>query len=267
MKYVIALSVLLLIFDDMYSQQPALATEAAQTLGARNVILGAGTGFFTKNHVPVPDVPQSEWRVGVLALRVGVADNVNFDVEWRGRLIARIDNGVRAYDWGDITIATKINVIDEDDAVPAFGIRSAVKLPNTAYFPHKLGNNQTDYYFQILVSKKLPVVELRTNIGLGIIGNPLSAGSQDDIYIISTAVILPTESLIRMYLEFYGFTGSFPNNDKLVARLGIVTEVWGTELSIFGSRRIMGSAADFGSAFEASEDWGVGIFLAKSLKL
>lgn len=268
MKYPIVLFVMVvLMFEVVYSQQPILATEPAQTLGARHISFGIGSGFFAKNNVSSSTMPRSEWRVGVLALRFGVADNVNFDLEWRGRLIARVDDDTRAHDWGDLTIATKIHVLDEDDTSPAVGIRSAVKLPNTTYLPHGLGSDQTDYYIHILASKRVTAVEFRTNIGLGIIGNPRSAGSQDDIYTIGAAAIFPLENPIRMFLEFYGFTGTSPDNDKLAVRVGFVTEMWGTELNLFGSRRILGNAADFGSAFESSEDWGIGIFLGKSLKM
>lgn len=267
MKSVIVSCLVLLISSPLFSQQPLLVSEHAQTPGAKSVMFGVGAGFFSKDGITTSSMPQSEWRVGVFALRVGVAHNVNFDIEWRGRLFARIGNGTQANDWGDMTIATKINVLDEQETSPALGIRSAVKLPNTTYTPHKLGSNQTDYFFHILLTKEFSVVELRAAVGLGIVGSPVNVGSQDDIYITSVAALFPVSQPVHTFVELYGFTGSSPENNKLTGRVGVIADLPGLECGIFGSRRLLGDNRDFASAFEASEDWGGGIFVAKRLKL
>jgi hypothetical protein len=267
MKYALVLTFLLLNGNRSFSQQPVLMTEGARTLGAKHILIGAGASFFTKSATMIPDAPRSEWRAGLLALRLGVADNVNFDLEWRGRLIAKSANGTPAQDWGDLTVATKIHILDEGETLPAIGIRSAVKLPNTTHSPHKLGSNQTDYFFHILAAKTVSSVEFHVNGGLGIIGNPVYAGFQDDIYIAGVAAVVPAGNLPRLFLELYGFTGSAAENNKLLARLGFVVEVWDIELNIFGSKRIAGSSDDFGSAFEASEDFGVGVFVSRLVRL
>jgi len=249
------------------AQQPVILTENAQTLGASRMMLGVGAEFLSKQDVVSADDPQSEWRVAAFALRLGIAENVNFDVEWKGGLIARTPDERRGYDWGDLTVATKINVRDEKAAFPALGVRSAVKLPNTSYLPYKLGNDQTDYYFHLLASKHFGQVELRFNAGLGIVGDPRGLSPQDDIYSGSAVVTMPIEELSRAFVELYGFTGHVANAQKLLVRGGVIVQSFGLQWGVYGSRRVLGNSYDFGSAFEASQDWSAGMFVAKSLEL
>lgn len=262
-KPILILWLLLAPFSSTYSQRPILFTEDARTLGVSHMEMGVGAEYFTKTQVSAPDVPKSEWRVGVLAAQIGVAQNVDFDLEWCGGLIARTQDGSRGSDWGDLTVATKINIVGEDTALSSLGIRSAVKLPNTSYLPYKLGSDQIDYYVHVLFSRYMMNGEMRMNLGLGIIGNPVAAGSQDDIYLLSTAVIFPTPATTRFFIELYGITGPIADNDKLLVRLGIFTEFLGLQWNAFGSVRVAGNNKDFGTAFEASEDWSGGIFLMK----
>ena len=267
MKIIVLACSCLLVLSGAVAQQPLILTENAQTLGASRITVGLGTEFLSRQYVGSADDPQSEWRVAAFALRLGIAENVNFDVEWKGGLIARISDGKKGSDWGDITVATKINVREENDILPALGIRSAVKLPNTSYLPYKLGNDLTDYYFHILASKHYGPAEVRISVGLGIVGNPAGSSSQDDIYMGSAAVTMPIEEPADVFLELYGFTGPFDNTKKLLTRGGLVVDSFGLRWGVYGSRRLIGNSFDFGSAFEASQDWSVGMFVAKSLQM
>ncbi|MBI4547986.1 MAG: transporter [Ignavibacteriae bacterium] len=266
MNTILIIALLFLPFRNVYSQRPVILTENAATLGFNQLEAGIGVEYFSKSDESLIELPTSEVRLGVCALRFGVAENVNFDLEWRGRLLAEMQSGESAADWGDLTVATKITILRERTNTPVLGLRSAVKLPNTSYRPYKLGSDQTDYFFHILLTKQIINIETRMNIGFGIVGNPRATASQDDIYILSGASIIPFLTNSRLFVELYGFTGSFEDDDKLLGRFGVTLHQFNLSWNIFGSVRLSGNNKDFGAAFEASEDWSIGFFLAKQIR-
>jgi hypothetical protein len=249
-----------------FGQHPVILSEDAQTLGAFRVDVGAGAEFYNKVESMTPADPKTELRAGILSARFGVAPNVNFDVEWKGGLFATMRRGDREFEWGDLVVATKINVFDEQGDAPSVGIRSSVKLPNTPYLPNKLGNDFTDYYFHVLGTKSIGGAELRFNGGLGIVGNPRGGTRQIDIYMGSVAAILSLGDH-RAFVELYGFTGPIADADKLLARVGFMVNAAGLQWNVFSSARIGGNRVDIGSAFEASQDWSVGMFASKVIDL
>jgi hypothetical protein len=209
-----------------------------------------------------------EWRLLVSTLRVGVAENVDFGLEWRGGLVAELDGGGKAADWGDLQVNTKIHLLNELDDRPAFSMLYAVKLPSTRYVPDKLGSNATDFYFRLLASRTADPVEFHANAGFAILGSPSVAGYQDDIFLGTMAVLYRWDETTRSFLELYGFSGHQKSNRKTVVRGGVtMTSSAGYEWSLFGSLRATGGHYDFGTAFESSENWSLGFFLMRRFEL
>lgn len=223
--------------------------------------------YLAKHQAAAADLPSSELRLFILTTHLGVADNVDFNLDWRGRLIARTEDRQSEADWGDLIVASKINFLNERRFPISVGLLTEVKLPNTTYLPYKLGTDETDFYVHLLCSKQFSGVEARLNLGLGIVGNPQDAGSQDDIYKYCTAVIFPVFPMVRMFIEAYGFVGHLGNDDKLVIRCGFSREISGLDMNLYGSVRAGGNNIDYGTAFEASEDWSAGLFIRKSFQL
>jgi hypothetical protein len=83
----------------------------------------------------------------------------------------------------------------------------------------------------------------------------------------SAALILPVGSKHKVFAEWAGFLGSHSDQAKFTARAGIETMILGAEWSAFGSFRVIGDEKDFGTAFENSETWGVGLFVRKEFSL
>lgn len=260
------LALLLLLAQSARAQVTMVHTEGAESLGSGTVLFGLGAEYFSKHNAPGPDFPVAEVRVGEALLHWGVSENVDFNVDWRGRLLARYADGRRGSDWGDATISTKITVLRQSTSPLSVAIRSSVKLPNTDYMPFRLGSNQTDYALEGLVSRTFGDAELRLNLGIQIVGNPLTLESQDDIYACGAAVVLPFSERVRSFLELEGFSGYFGQDDKkLMARLGTSFDLVGISWNLFGGIRVAGNNHDIGTAFESSENWSAGIFLVRQL--
>lgn len=253
--------------QEVKSQPPVLLTESATTLGKGVMHLGVGFEYLTKTVSPGDDIPSSLFRVLSGSVRHGVAENVNFDLFWRGGLFAEFEGGKRHFDWGDLSIWTTINFFPEKERSPAIAIRTGIKLPNTRFTPSKLGNNQTDYHSQVLVSRRYGSTEIRSAVGFSIVGDPYTAASQDDLYSLQFAVVFGVGESDLMFAELYGRTGYQDHDDKLVSRIGYSGFSSFLNWSLFGQVRVAGSNRDFASAFDCSETWSIGMFLHKELHI
>lgn len=251
----------------VFAQRPVMLTESATTSGRHRLDLFLGGEYFNKQQAPALDRARSMTRVGVIGWHQGVADNVNLDIDWRGYLFAKLGNGASVNDWGDVTISTRVRFLKEKNRRPALGLRTSFKLPNTKYVPYGLGSNQADYYSHLLVTKHFGDAETRLNVGFGIVGDPKALSAQDDVYLLSGAVIVPASSRFSLFAEVYGLTGYYDDDDKLLARFGGMVNLGGLELAVFGSARLAGSNIDIGGAFEASESWSIGLALRKTFEL
>ncbi len=257
---------ILLLAVNISSAQQHILTREAQALDTGLIRVGLGTELLLKKSSPFPQAPKSLWKIPTFIVRAGVSDNVNFELDWSGRLQSTADSNGNGSDWGDLTISTLISFINESEATPALGMKTSVKLPSTSYLPYFLGSDQTDFYFFLLGLKRFDNFETRLNLGLGILGSPRELGSQDDIYIGSAAILFPLFTDGKMFIEGYGYTGYRDDDDKILLRSGITMTVSSFDVSVFGSVRIAGNNRDFAGAFLQSEDRSFGILLTKEMK-
>lgn len=268
MKHVVRVLLISLFATSLLTaQRPIMRSESALTLGKGNVHAGVGVEYFRKSISPAPEFPQSVWRVFVLAWHQGVADNVNFDLDWLGGLSGKTSNGKEVFDWGDLTISTKITFFRERENTPAVGIRNSVKLPNTTYFPTRLGSNQMDFHTHLLLSKQFSNFETRLNVSFSIVGNPEMIGIQDDVYGFDAGIITPLSEGMKFFAELVGFTGYEAHNSKLIGRYGFLYELENYQWGFHGSFRASGDNVDYGNSFEGSENWSLGLTLVRSLTL
>lgn len=267
MLFVHAFCFLALITFPAVAQRPVLLTETPFNSGKNKVDLYFAAEYLKKQTAPFSNVAESLTRAAVIGWHQGVAENVNLDFDWRGYLFATLRNGARVNGWGDLTISTRIRFLAERRNTPAFGFRTSVKLPNTKYIPNGLGSNQTDYYAHLLFTKHFAAVETRLNVGFGIVGDPKTLSTQDDVYMLSAAFIVQTNSWLALFAEAYGFDGYLDHDGKLLTRFGVSATFSGFEWSIFGSAGLAGSNVDIGGAFEASESWSIGFALKKTFEL
>jgi hypothetical protein len=244
-----------------------ILTEDAQTLGHHTYRVGIGFEYLRKQTAPSPLLSASLYKIGMLAIHSGVAENVDFDLDWRGGLIGVRNDNSSVSDWGDLTVATKINFIRETVSMPAISVRNSVKLPNTKYHSGQLGSNEMDYFSYVLVAKQWSGWQTRLNIGFGIIGDPRAVGNQDDVYTLALAAIVSLGETTMAFTEVSGLTGYQDHDEKIVVRAGVGTEWSGLRWNLYGSGRIYGNNRDFATAFELSETWGIGVLIQHQFKM
>jgi len=74
----------------------------------------------------------------------------------------------------DLTVATKLRLLSENEQHPGFGIRFGTKLP-TSSKSSGLGLGTTDFFAGILVAKTVRSVRTVGNVSLLVLGNPVAA--------------------------------------------------------------------------------------------
>lgn len=268
MKQKLAFMVFLLVsLFSANAQRPAILAEDAVTLGKGNIEAGFALEYLVKESAPTPDDPHSLYRLFTLGWHHGVAENVDFDADWRGALVTTLGNGKQGFHWGEITVSTRVHFIKESNTFPAIGIRSAVKMPNTKYDDYRLGSNQADYFFYLLFSKQFNSIRARMNLGFSVLGDPRVVGSQNDVYSVNLALLAPVSEHITIFGEAYGRTGYQDNTDKMLLRVGALFNVGALQVNFYNSFRLVGNNRDFGAAFESSETWSIGLGITKAFKL
>jgi hypothetical protein len=99
----------------------------------------------------------------------------------------------------DIVVATKIRLLAETPARPAFGVRLATKLPNASN-ESGLGLDTTDFYVSALLGKTVQSIRFVANVGLGILGDPVRGDRQNDVLTYGLSVA----RAVRQGLEVVG---------------------------------------------------------------
>ncbi|MEP0823080.1 MAG: transporter [Ignavibacterium sp.] len=258
---------LALAATNVCAQNPVFFTESPSTMGKGTIRIGLGIEYLTRDVSPSDGIPATLVRFLGGSIRGGVSENVNFDVIWRGGLLAGYGDGSSRFDWGDLFIWTKINLIGAVKGQTGLAFRTGIKLPSTRYNPGKLGNNQMDYHTQIIVSRSFGRHELRGMAGFSIIGDPQTAGSQDDVFSAAIASIHSLNEWLDIFVEMYGRKGYQDHDGKLVGRLGVINSSEAWTWSVYGLVRLAGDHYDFGSAFDCSETWSVGLFASRPVDL
>jgi len=248
------------------AQRPVLFTENPKTLGEGKFDIGFGFEYLKKNRSIPLKAPIWLLRVPDARTYIGVSDIIDVLIDWRGRLFAEQGTGTHVSDWGDARIGTKINFLKETRSQPSFAIMYLVKLPSTKH-DELLGSNQTDFYLSFLAAKEIGDIQLRASLGFGILDDPEHPHTQLDIYTMGAAFLLPLGEENRLFIEWTGFLGSHRDQTKFATRCGIERTILNAHWSAFGSFRVIGDEKDFGTAFEYSEGWGVGLFVWKEFSL
>ncbi|MCC7416661.1 MAG: hypothetical protein IT176_05915 [Acidobacteria bacterium] len=175
------------------AQQRPLNTEDPEAIGAGRVLLEGGIDAARKQQYPVSGLTGNLWRVPTIGVSVGLSSIAELQIDGglhdrlsiTGRKEAPLASmvtaaGATTTDVEDIVLATKIRVLSETPARPAFGIRFATKLPNASN-ESGLGTDTTDFHAVLLGAKTVQSIRIVGNLGVGIMADPTSGSRQNDV--------------------------------------------------------------------------------------
>ena len=164
---VLALAVLLVAARAAAQTRP-LQTEEAATAPAGTLVLEVGADAISDEPNFLTGETRDRLDVPVLRLVYSPAGNVEMDVEWVARVIARDDPDFGdVSDFGDVTLRAKVRFSESADARTAFGARFTVTLPQTSY-GNGLGPNTLRFAAQLLLSHAIGGLRLHANAGLAL---------------------------------------------------------------------------------------------------
>ena len=194
-------------------------------------------------------------RVGVIGVNVGLAPNVEFQIEGVAQNFLSINTrgasaipltlqpGVNsANDTGDFTLATKIKLRAETRRGPALGFRFGVQLPNSNQ-GRGIGLNQTNAFGSILIGKKFGRdgrFNAFGNLGLAILTAPTTLFTQNDVITYGLAGIFRVNKQFSIAGEVNGRANTRPGDGPLgtesqaEARLGMQIRASGLRFDFAG---------------------------------
>lgn len=223
----------------VWGQQRPLVSEPVETVPAGYVRAELGLEFLQGARFPLSGLEGDLTRIGVFALRFGAGERVeiqitgslqdflNVDQRFAAPHSSRLDfAGNSTSDFGDTTLATKLRLLREKERSPGLGFRFAVELPNASN-ESGLGKDETNAFVQLLVEKKIRQVRLLGNAGLAILGDPVSAASQDDLLTYGLALTYELPSGLALVADFYGRTGRGGIGTEDQTRLRLGSRIWG----------------------------------------
>lgn len=240
------------------AQTRPLQTEEATTGEAGRIVLEAGAGLIAREPNFRTGRERSRWDVPVLNLVYSPSANVEIDVEWTGRVVAVDDPSFGTVsDFGDVTLRSKLRLVEERDSRPAFAVRFGVTLPETND-AKGLGPNTLRMSAQALLSKSFRRFAVHANAGLAIQDAPLSPHLQSDFLAYGLAAVYAAGDKLDVLAEGAGLLGhGHPGaDDRNEVRAGIR----------YGTGSVRWDAAVRRGLSEADGTWGFTAGLAWTLK-
>jgi len=233
MKY---LPLLLLIFQPalLLSQQRPLITERAETVKKNYLLFDIGLEFLQDTVFTFSGLEGDLTRIGVVGVRFGAADNVEIQVLGTIQDILSIESrfdapntpnlnfsGNSTSDFGDFTMATKVLLKKEQNRWPAISTRFGFQMPNASN-QNGLGNDETNFFSSFLLQKQFGRLQFFTELGLAVLGDPVSPGAQDDLFTYGLALIHPLNDQINVVVDAYGRVGAggIGTEEQSLLRLG-----------------------------------------------
>jgi hypothetical protein len=241
-----------------------LTAETAETIPSGSAEIGMAASYANDGRYPGFTPPNEiNWQsltvAPLLAFRVAPSDAVEIQAsyEFINNDQSTVSGGKQSnFGGGDARLFTKIWAVRERTWIPATGVRFGVKLPN-ANAKDKLGTDETDFFIQLLGSKRFGDWAGHLNLGISLLGNPgfygADSSGQDDLFTYDIALTSPYLGAhaadawgVRGLLEIDGATGSRFDNDFNEVRGGpqITYGNWTMFLGVTGG--IDGAAPTYG---------------------
>jgi hypothetical protein len=212
-------------------------TEFVEPVGGGKARLEFGFEFLQDAVFRLSGLKGDLTRLGVLGLRFGAGEAVEFQLVWPVRNFLNIHErfpspieddldfaGNSTSDFGDLLLATKFRVRPERGKMPSFGFRFGVQLPN-ASTEKGLGTDTLGFLTGVLVEKTLGRTKILGNAGLTILGDPLSAGSQDDLFAYGLALVHGVSERLHLFGDIYGRAGAGGIGTEEQARVRIGAQI------------------------------------------
>ena len=271
-----ALALLLSLTAVARAQQRPLLTEDVDIIPPGSIRVEAGIDFLQGAQFPASGLTGDLTRVGVIGINIGLAPNVEFQIEGVAQNFLSINTASAnpaippslapgansTNDTGDFTVSTKIKLRAETRRGPSLGFKFGVELPNSNE-TRGIGVNQTNAFGVILVGKRFGRDgRLNTfgNLGMGIISAPTQRFTQNDVLLYGLAGIFRINQQVNLAAEVNGRantrSGSAPLGTEPLGefRLGVQVKAAGLRFDAAGIKGLTDFSPRSGVTFGVTYD-------------
>ncbi len=240
------------------AQTRPLLTEEAGSAPAGSLVFESGLDWISNEPNPLTLEPRTRWDGPLLRLVYSPADNVEMDLEWVVAVGASGDPDFgTTSDVGDVSLRTKLRLVEEKAGRPGVAARVGVTLPETKSVKG-LGPDELRMIAQLLLSRSLGAWSLHGNLGGSIQDLPREEAEQVDFFTWGVAVERRVSSALALMIEANGRSGPGEPEARshAEARLG----------ARLGRKRLRADAALRRGLSQADGDWGFSLGFAYRLR-
>ncbi|MCI0418138.1 MAG: hypothetical protein L0387_16685 [Acidobacteria bacterium] len=257
----------------LFAQQRPLQTQEPAILAPGNVSLQFGFDFFQEAKYPLSGLRGDLTSLGVIGIYAGLGEIVEFQMQGSVYDFLSINKrsatpldltlntaGTATSDFGDLSLSTKILLAAEKKHFPALAFRPTVQLPN-ASAAKGLGLDSTQFYGTLLAGKHFGKLNAFANAGLGILGNPVEAGVQNDVVVYGLGGIYPVSPALSLASEVYGRWSTRQSGTPLGTesqsqfRLGVQIHGLGFRWDIAGVAGLADNSPNSGISFGVTKEF------------
>ncbi len=219
-RFFLLVGMLLLGTSFATAQNRPLLTEWTDTVPVGKLRTELGFEFLQNVRFNLSGLEGDLTNLGILGLRAGVGKRAEVSIAWTPQQFLNVDrrfdapnsslldfSGNSTSDFGNILLGTKLRFADESGSRPAIGFAFGVELPNGAT-EKGISTDETNFSSRLLLQKKIGKLQLLSNLGLGILGDPLSAGSQDDLFLYGLACVYALQDDLNIIADWNGRAGA-----------------------------------------------------------
>jgi hypothetical protein len=225
---------------------PPLRTIAAETTPPRCLTVRVGGGYVLGGRLLFREEDKNRMVYYAPDLRVaaGVSDNMELVMDYRV-LFLQEDGRDDTWGTGDLRITGVCGLFAEGEILPETAFTFGMKLPN-ADDEKNLGTDETDVFIGGAFSKRIGDLRILCNAGLGILGNPSTATTeQDDVLVYGVGFTYDICSWWHLACELDGIANSRFGNDRMQVRYGMAFDMDDISLDVSGGHGLDNGSPDY----------------------
>ncbi|MCK5850814.1 MAG: transporter [Kiritimatiellae bacterium] len=180
------------------------------------------------NHFEKQDSNRIRTETPAILFNISLGEQADIHMEFAS-LYQKDNNSAGEWGAGDLTVGTKIRLLQQKEQTTELAVLLTTKLP-TADDSHGFGTDRIDFLVNLLCSQSLPFGVFYANIGLDILDDPRQGHqAQDDMVRYAAGLRVPIVSK-RLYalLSSEGLTLGESINTRGSARAGfqLLSDTW-----------------------------------------
>jgi hypothetical protein len=182
-----------LIASVAFAQSRPLATEDPETVGPGQILFETGVNYSQDLFYPASGLRGNLWRIPSIGFSFGVSSIAEIQLDGGIRDTLAITSrtpaplsymltvtGDRTGDFPDAVIGAKIRFSPETATRPSMAVRFNTRLPNEGN-ESGLGLDTFDFNFDLMIAKTVQSIRIVSNVGFGILGDPVRGDNQNDV--------------------------------------------------------------------------------------